>query len=151
MKQELPRREATPVKRDWAGWHHAFIARVDLDSSVTWETQHHKANLDYFQMLLLRVTWQIQNPRQEEVFAFSEATRYSQCCFSQWYWSRGRNACFQRVWHCNWTASTRDLMRHSKKNQHMSKNNGVKQWIEDRECFLPNAYTSSQRASLFIK
>ena len=40
-------------------------------------------------------------------------------------------------------------MRHPKKKQQMSKNNGVKQLIEDLDFDHPNAHTSTQRASLF--
>ena len=36
---------------DWPGWCHTFTARVDVSSIVTWETQHHNANLDCFTML----------------------------------------------------------------------------------------------------
>ena len=38
-----------------------YIARVGTDRIVTWEIPHHNANLDYFKMLILRVTWRNQN------------------------------------------------------------------------------------------
>ena len=47
---------------------------MDSDSFAAWETQHHNANLDGFKLPILRVTWQIQNQRQEMFCVSSEAT-----------------------------------------------------------------------------
>ena len=43
-----------------------------------------------------------------------------------------------------------NLMRNPKQKQHTSRNNGVKQLIDDPDSVLPNVHSSSQRASLFI-
>ena len=42
-----------------------------------------------------------------------------------------------------------NFMRHSKRKQHMSKNNGVKQWMVNLDFVHPIAHTLSQRASMY--
>ena len=122
-------------------------------------------------MLIFLETREIQNRRQEEFCEFSEATRLCQLGGPLHKRTAVSHSSIEAevnffnaglrldgipalgLWYIVIDVlgppAPGNLMRHPKKQQQKSKNNTVKQAIEDLDFVRPNAHTSSQRASLF--